>query len=82
MNDTAVTAQVIIRPPLTWALAVSAGAFGRPGSAPIHPDTPQHVIGIVVRIGPKNGSGRNMDCFENALNLNSSRVRVGCGTDN
>ena len=43
---------------LVVAGVLSAGAFGHASSAPIHPDTLKHVIGIVVRIGPKNSSGR------------------------
>ena len=51
-------------------LGVVACVLGRPAvSAPTHFDALQYVIGIAVRIRPKISSGRNMDYFHFASDL-------------
>ena len=66
---------------------VGTVALGRyAGSAPIHLDALQHVIGIAVRVRPKDSSGRNMnvprrlnDAAEhNACSISDAK-RDGCG---
>jgi hypothetical protein len=58
-------------------VGIVVGALGgHAGLAPMHSNALQHVIGIAVWMRPKDGSGRNMDYFQFASDLELSVLKM------